>query len=187
MLRVINPEKILLYQPALFHTFFGEIFVILKGSHGMHLHRPSDYFILCANQIGELVRNQRGWQGAKRLFFAQASIVFMLAMLLWGLLGRAEAFALGLGGLVWLVPQIMFAWLAFSDQRARFAEATLKRIYRAEALKLILSASLFALIFKWGHVLPLMFFLGYGLAHGIGWFAPLFFRASKRQASMSIV
>jgi ATP synthase protein I len=133
------------------------------------------------------VRNQRGLQGAKRLFFVQISLVIMLSSLVWMMLSARAAWSIGLGGVVWVIPQICFACMLFADQRARFSSAIVKQAYRGEALKLFLSAILFAGAFRFGHVMPGLFFTGYMLVQGVSWFAPLFFRSTQVKASMSVV
>ncbi len=143
-----------------------------------------DYFIICANQTGEPVKNQRGLRGARRLFFVQASLVAMVALLVWHLIDASSARSILFGGFVWMIPQICFAVILFKEQRVRFSQAILKRAYKGEAFKLVLSAFLFAGVFRWGQVIPLMFFMGYFLAQLMSWFAPLFFRKTVTKTSM---
>jgi ATP synthase protein I len=133
------------------------------------------------------MKNQRGLQGAKRLFVVQLSLVAVAALLVWMLIDARAARSIGLGGLVWVMPQLCFAYILFSDQRARFSKAILSRVYRGEAFKLFFSAIFFAGVFCFGHVVPLMFFIGYMLAQGVSWFAPLFFREAVTKVSMRAV
>ncbi len=147
----------------------------------------SDSFILCANQKGEPVKNQRGLRGAKRLFFVQLSLVAVCSGSAWGIVNTNAAWSMGLGGLVSVLPQVCFAVILFSEQRARFSKTMVTRFYRGEALKLMMSATLFAMVFRFGQVVPVLFFMGYILAQGVAWFAPLFFRTAVTKASMSVV
>ncbi len=132
------------------------------------------------------MKNQRGLQGARRLFSVQLSVVALVALLMFMMFNTRAAYSIGLGGVVWILPQIGFAYLLFSEQRARFSKAILTRVYRAEAFKLFFSAVLFAGVFCFGHVLPMMFFIGYMLAQAVSWFAPLFFREAGTKVSMKV-
>jgi ATP synthase protein I len=131
------------------------------------------------------VKNQQGLQGAKRLFLMQLRFCAVASVLVWILFDVSAARSALLGGLVCLVPQAWFARILFRDQRARFSQQILKRAYRGEAIKLLMSATLFAVVFRWVDVVPVMFFAGYFLIHVTFWFAPKFFQGS--QGSMSKV
>ncbi|MCH9756455.1 MAG: ATP synthase subunit I [Gammaproteobacteria bacterium] len=130
------------------------------------------------------MKNQRGLRGARRLFFVQTSLVAMVSLLVWALDGIVSARSIGFGGLVWVIPQVCFALMLFKEQRVRFSQVILKRAYKGEAFKLLLSALLFAGVFRWGQVAPLMFFMGYMLTQMISWFAPLFFREAVTKTGM---
>jgi len=129
------------------------------------------------------VKNQQGLQGAKRLFFMQLRFSACTSIVVWMMFGLDSARSILLGCLVCLIPQVWFARVLFRDQRARFSQQILKRAYRGEAMKLLLSAALFAVVFRWMNVVPVMFFAGYFLIHVTLWFAPKFFQGS--QSSMS--
>lgn len=129
------------------------------------------------------MKNQQGLQGAKRLFLMQVRIGAVVSLMIWAMFGLGSARSTLLGCLVCLVPQAWFARVLFRDQRARFSQQILKSAYRGEAMKLLLSATLFAVVFRWVDVVPVMFFAGYFLIHVTFWFAPWFFR--DNQSSMS--
>lgn len=129
------------------------------------------------------MKNQQGLQGAKRLFLMQLRFSAVISVLAWMFLGLSSARSVLLGGLVCLVPQAWFARVLFRDQRARFVQQILKSAYRGEAMKLLISAMLFAVVFRWVDVVPAMFFAGYFLIHVTFWFAPRFFQGN--QSSMS--
>jgi ATP synthase protein I len=130
------------------------------------------------------VKNKRGLQGARRIFRAQIVFNYTLSLGVWLCSDAISASSFVLGGLVWLLPQACFAMLVFSEQRARFSKAIVARVYRAEALKLLLTALFFAVIFRWEHVVPGMLFAGYCLAQALFWFAPLFFRDAMSKARL---
>lgn len=133
------------------------------------------------------MKNQRGLQGARRLFFVQTSLIILASLLVGAVAGAPSARSFGLGGFVWIAPQICFAVFLFSDQRARFSRAILRRAYQGEAFKLLLSALLFTAMFRFGQVMPLMFFMGYCLAQVMSWFAPLFFRDVVTKTKMRVI
>ncbi|MDF1678494.1 MAG: ATP synthase subunit I [Legionellaceae bacterium] len=133
------------------------------------------------------MKNQRGLQGARRLFFVQTGLVLLVSLVVGAVAGASSARSFGLGGFVWVAPQICFAVFLFSDQRARFSQTILRRAYKGEAFKLLFSAFLFAAVFRFGQVVPLMFFVGYCLAQVISWFAPLFFRDVVTKTKMRVV
>ncbi len=122
------------------------------------------------------MKNQRGIQGARRLFFVQSIVSILVSVAIWLSYDGISARSVFLGGVIWLLPQVCFATHVFWEQRARYSRAIVNRIYRGEVLKLLLTASLFAAGFQWGQVTPGMLFVGYLLAQAIFWFAPLFFR-----------
>ncbi|MDF1645661.1 MAG: ATP synthase subunit I [Legionellaceae bacterium] len=130
------------------------------------------------------MKNQRGLRGAKRLFIFQVSFILIVSLLVWRMSNTYSALSFTLGGLVWVIPQVFFAVFLFQEQRVRFSQAILKRAYKGEAFKLILSACLFAGVFQWGRVTPLVFFMGYFLAQLFSWFAPLFFRQAVTKIGM---
>ena len=132
------------------------------------------------------MKNQQGLQGARRLFFAQFVVVAVLVCCVWTFFDIHAARSMGLGGMVCLLPQLCFAHIVFSEQRASLSKIILRRLYRGEAMKLCLSAGLFALVFRWGDVMPAMFFMGYVLVQGLSWFAPLFFRKAVTKTGMKI-
>ncbi|MDX2346946.1 MAG: ATP synthase subunit I [Legionella sp.] len=78
------------------------------------------------------MKNQRGLQGAKRLFIVQLSLVAVLAFFVWILINARAAYSIGLGGLVWVMPQLCFAIVLFSEQRALFSKYILSHAYRRE-------------------------------------------------------
>jgi ATP synthase protein I len=130
------------------------------------------------------VKNQRGLQGARRIIFAQITLNTLVSLGVWLCSDSVSACSFLLGGLIWVLPQVCFAKLVFWEQRARFSKAIVARVYRGEALKLLLTALLFAVVFRWGHVVPGMLFAGYCLAQVLFWFAPLFFRDAVSKARL---
>jgi ATP synthase protein I len=83
--------------------------------------------------------------------------VIMVAILAVGLLvfsGVEAAYSAGLGAIIWLLPNLYFIYKFFNVKNSRTAKELLWVFYRAEVLKLVLSALLFVIIIKLVAVLP---------------------------------
>ena len=61
--------------------------------------------------------------------------------------GTIAALSAALGGIACLVPSLAFAYRAFRFSGARSAKKILQSFYSGEAIKLVLTALIFALIF----------------------------------------
>ncbi len=133
------------------------------------------------------MKNQQGLHGAKRLFLMQLRVGVSASLVIWAILGLGSARSMLLGAVVCLVPHALFARILFRDQRARFSQQILKSAYRGEAMKLLMSATLFAVVFRWVDVVPVMFFAGYFMVHVTFWFAPWFFRGNQNRMSKASV
>jgi len=86
---------------------------------------------------------------------------------------RAAGSAL-LGGMVYLIPNALFAIKLFKYQGARAARQIVNSFYKGEAIKIGLSMLLFTAVFMWVKIIPLAFFSAYILVLMTHWFAPLF-------------
>ena len=82
----------------------------------------------------------------RRLLLAQLAmaVLFPIALLPFGTIAAKSA---ALGGIACLVPSLAFAYRAFRFSGARSARKILSSFYSGEALKLVLTALIFALIF----------------------------------------
>ena len=82
----------------------------------------------------------------RRLLLAQLAmaVLFPLVLLPFGTIAAKSA---ALGGIACLVPSLAFAYRAFRFSGARSARKILSSFYSGEALKLVLTALIFALIF----------------------------------------
>jgi ATP synthase protein I len=121
------------------------------------------------------VKNKRGYQGAKRLLLCQFLLTASLAVLSLVFMGVVAAQSVLLGGMVSVVPNAYFARKLFQYQGARAARQIVNSFYSGEALKLALTFVLFAIVFKFFKIVPLVFFAAYILAQMVFWFAPLIF------------
>lgn len=96
----------------------------------------------------------------------------MLALIYMGV-GATQSVLLG--GMVSVVPNAYFARKLFQHQGARAARQIVNGFYTGEAFKLALTFVLFAMVFKFFKIDPLVFFAAYILAQMVFWFAPLIF------------
>jgi ATP synthase protein I len=71
---------------------------------------------------------------------------------------------------VCLLPSACFTWYAHSDRGARAVATTVIGFYRAEAVKFVLTASLFAVVFlQADKIHPAVFFLAFVVAQICSW------------------
>ena len=119
------------------------------------------------------MKNQQGMQGAQRLLLIQLSVALLItviALLSGNTIAAISAIA---GGLVCVVPNAYFVRKLFRHHGAHAARQIVNGFYKGEAMKLLLSMTLFALVFKYCKINPLVFFVAYIAAQMVFWFAPL--------------
>ena len=88
-----------------------------------------------------------------------------------------------LGGLIFLLPHGYFALRAFRYTGARSARKIVSSFYQGEAVKLILCAILFTMVFKWIQPLDIAaLFLTFAIMLVSNWLTPLL-AGSKTQQS----
>ncbi len=121
------------------------------------------------------MKNHPGEQSAKRLLHCQFTLTLLLATL--GLLfsGLVAGLSALLGGLVSVIPNAYFSRKLFQHQGARAAQQIVNNFYKGEAMKLMLTVALFAMVFKWFKIIPLVFFLVFITTQMVFWFSPLIF------------
>lgn len=78
-----------------------------------------------------------------------------------------------LGGLIWLLPNVYFAYRVFHKIETQ-AKNFIGVFYRTELFKLALSAFLFVAIIKWLPVVLSAILVGYLAAQVTFWLVPLF-------------
>lgn len=125
--------------------------------------------------MGGIVKNQHGAKGARRLIGWQLRLTVLLAAIATCLLGTKAGGSAMLGGLVSVVPNAYFAKKLFQHQRAQAARQIINSFYKGEALKIMLSIAMFALVFKFFKIVPVVFFVVYIVVQMVFWFAPLIF------------
>lgn len=83
-----------------------------------------------------------------RLIGLQCVLTALLAIGAWGVIGPTAALSALLGGLIATVPAAYFAWRAFAYNQTRSAVKVLGSFYQAEIGKLLITALMFAAVFK---------------------------------------
>ena len=106
------------------------------------------------------------------------SIVIVLACSLatyfiWGL---SYAHSVLAGGAISIIPNFVFAHKAFKYAGARSSEKVLDSFYTGEKLKIVLTAVLFALAFKFLAIEPIAFFSSFCLVVALPLFTPFLFK-----------
>ena len=121
---------------------------------------------------------RRGRWSAYKLVLMQAAVaggtsVFFFA--LWGVQYGLSALA---GGAIAVLPNFVFATLAFSHTGASSSAKVVKDFYWGEAVKLLLTIAMFSIAFIKLKVVYMPLFVCYTLALVVHWTAPLYFKQS---------
>lgn len=107
------------------------------------------------------------------LIFWQFVVVILVAGIL-SLSGfNRLAYSLLLGSLTCIIPASCFALTFFAYSGARAARQIVRSFYRAELLKWLLTAILFALVFKYIPVEPVTYFVSFIGTQTLFWLLPL--------------
>lgn len=127
-----------------------------------------------------MANNKQGLLIARRLCRVQLVVLFATATFVLLVSGINAATSMILGGLIHILPNEVFARILFNENGAQAAKNIAKNFYRGEAVKLLLTIFLFALVFKYLHVVALIFFAGFILAQMMHWFVPLLFNNKQK-------
>ena len=123
-----------------------------------------------ANSLAKPLRIQ-----ALKFIYLQGVVALASALvgwLGWGVLAGKSAL---MGGVVALLPNLVFTLYAFRYAGARQVQQVYSSIKRGAGLKYLLTIVLFALVLKSSAVILLPFFSAYVLVMIVSWFAPIFF------------
>lgn len=89
----------------------------------------------------------------------------------WGLSYAQSVLA---AGVIVIIPNIVFALKAFRYAGAKSSEKVMESFYSGEKMKIVLTAFLFALAFKYLAIEPIPFFISYCLVMVIPLLTPIF-------------
>lgn len=112
---------------------------------------------------------------ALKFIYLQGAVALISALFVWFIWGVEAGQSAIIGGLVAILPNLVFALYAFRFAGARQTEQVYSSIKRGTGLKYLLTILLFALVFKSTSVILLPFFSIYVLVMCVSWFAPIFF------------
>ena len=106
------------------------------------------------------------------------TVVFVLlctiaTYFIWGLLYAQSVLT---GGVVVIIPTVVFALKAFRYAGARSSEKVMESFYSGEKLKIVLTAILFALAFKFIAIEPVPFFTSFCLVVLLPLLTPFFIK-----------
>ena len=110
--------------------------------------------------------------GLKRYFGVNALFLTIIAIFLAITLNVKVAQSWLMGGMIYIIPQTLFAAVVFRYQGAQKAKKIAKSFYLGEAIKIIATMVLFGSVFVWFNVVPSALFLGFILSQGVMWFFP---------------
>ena len=121
---------------------------------------------------------RRGRWSAYKLVMMQAAIAGGASIIFFAVWGAQFGYSALAGTAIAVLPNFVFATLAFSHMGASVAGKVLKGFYWGEAVKLLLTIALFSLVFINLKVAFMPLFVCYVLALVVHWAAPLYFKQS---------
>ncbi len=108
-----------------------------------------------------------------RLLVWQFAVTALISLVLAMVSGSQAGNSALLGGFINLLPNACFASIVFRYQGARDAKKIVNSLYKGEAVKILLTLLLFAVVFSTVVVNPLVLFLTFIVSQMVVWFAPL--------------
>ncbi|MCW3173093.1 ATP synthase subunit I [Shewanella subflava] len=119
---------------------------------------------------------RRGRKSAYKLVIIQAAIVGVTSILLFALWGFQYGLSAFAGGVIAVLPNFVFATLAFSHAGASASGKVVQAFFLGEAVKLLLTIVLFAIAFGLLDVVFAPLFATYALGLLVPWAVPLYFK-----------
>ena len=119
---------------------------------------------------------RRGRSSAYKLVVIQAAIVGVTSILLFALWGFQYGLSAFAGGVIAVLPNFVFATLAFSHAGASASGKVVQSFFLGEAVKLLLTIVLFAIAFGLLNVVFAPLFITYVIGLLVPWTAPLYFK-----------
>lgn len=114
-------------------------------------------------------------RSARQLLLIQACLAVACALAAFALSGVTAAWSALLGGAICIIPNGIFAFLALRHAGARAARQIARGFYLGEALKLVLTGTLFALVLVLLPVNAPAVLTSFIVSLQAQWFAPLLF------------
>lgn len=104
------------------------------------------------------------------------SIVLLTTLIIFFIWGAAHAKSALVGGIVALIPHIVFALKAFKYAGAQSSKKVVESFFSGVKIKMVLTALLFALAFKFLVLLPIPFFVMFCMVMIMPLIAPIFLK-----------
>jgi ATP synthase protein I len=98
---------------------------------------------------------------AKKQIKMAIFVTLAICVLFYSLAGIEQMQSALLAGFVAIIPNSIFAFKAFKYAGAQSSEKVIESFYQGEKIKMVLTAILFALSFKFFSVMPVPFFTTY--------------------------
>lgn len=111
--------------------------------------------------------------GYVKLLAMQLIFVALVALILIIVSDNKNAYSALLGGLVCVIPGLVFAINVFKYRGAHAAKKIIARMYWGEALKISLTFVLFAVVFIYIPISAFPFFMTFAATQLLYWLAPL--------------
>jgi ATP synthase protein I len=92
---------------------------------------------------------QEGQQLARKVLLFQSILAALIALLFTLLIGKNTGLSVFYGGLIAIVPQLIFAHFAFRFAGARQNKLVVRSFNKGNKIKFILTVVLFALAYRW--------------------------------------
>jgi ATP synthase protein I len=129
--------------------------------------------------VNLFLKNELAKPGLKIAFKQLLTTLFVviictvIILIVWG-----ESFAISalLGGFIGIIPNVIFAFKAFKYVGARSAEKVVESFFSGIKIKMVLTAILFSLVFKFLVIQPLPFFGMFCLVMVLPLLHPIIFR-----------
>jgi ATP synthase protein I len=120
------------------------------------------------------VLSKPGKQLAKQQLIISLSITCLATIIIYLSWGLNYAISALIGGIIFIIPNVLFAYKAFKYAGARSSKKVVESFFSGVKIKLALVALLFAITFKFLVIIPLAFFGTYFLVMFITLLSPIF-------------
>lgn len=107
------------------------------------------------------------------LLVAQLTAGLAMAVLVWLVEGKDKALSTGVGVLTGYIPNVYFSFRFGIRNPSKTARQVVRSFYGGEAVKLMMTAGLFAVAFQVPGISYGFMFAGFALVIGVSWFALL--------------
>lgn len=105
--------------------------------------------------------NQEGRQLATRVLFYQSIVATVLILFFTLYTGKYSGISALYGGLICVLPGILYAYLAFKYAGASQNKLVVRSFNKGSKLKFIITIVLFVLAYKWSNLQPLSLLISY--------------------------